>query len=311
MPPYASALPCAKTQVMGPLLPAPARREARMPKQMSTARRTSIAGLLAATTLTLALSGCATYDVTAPADARADAAAADVKAKDARLAAAGDAKNADGKKADGKDGSGDDVDCRTAKCVALTFDAGPSEHTNRLLDILKQEKVHATFFMLGQNHVDKRPAEVKRIDAEGHELANHTWSHQILTDIEPEEATRELSRVQDAVRKITGKTPKLMRPPQGRTDGKVSEISKRLGLAQVLWSVTAKDYQTNDSALITKRVLDQTERDGIILLHDIYKGTVPAVPGILKELKKRGYTVVTVSQLLSPAKPEPGMVYRP
>lgn len=281
-----------------------------MPKQMSTARRTSIAGLLAATTLTLALSGCATYDVTAPADARADAPASDVKAKDARLAAAKDGKNADAKNADGKGGS-DDVDCRKAKCIALTFDAGPSEHTNRLLDILKKEKVHATFFMLGQNHVDKRPAEVKRIDAEGHELANHTWSHQILTDIKPEEATRELSRVQDAVRKITGKAPKLMRPPQGRTDENVSEISKRLGLAQVLWSVTAKDYQTNDSALITKRVLEQTERDGIILLHDIYKGTVPAVPGILKELKKRGYTVVTVSQLLSPAKPEPGMVYRP
>lgn len=102
-----------------------------------------------------------------------------------------------------------------------------------------------------------------------------------------------------------------MRPPQGRTDESVSEISKDLGLAQVLWSVTAKDYQTNDSALITKRVLEQTERDGIILLHDIYRGTVPAVPGLLKELKKRGYTIVTVSQLLSPAKPQPGMVYRP
>ncbi|MGW7485364.1 polysaccharide deacetylase family protein [Streptomyces sp. NPDC054786] len=290
-----------------------------MPKRHSAARNTSIAGLLAATALTLTLSGCATYDVTAPADARADAPAADVKAKDARLAAAEDAKNGDGRNGDAKDGgqttagngTGDDVDCRTAKCVALTFDAGPSEHTNRLLDILKKEKVHATFFMLGENHVDKRPAEVKRIDAEGHELANHTWSHQILTDIRPGEAKRELSRVQEAVRKITGKTPRLMRPPQGRTDEEVSKISKELGLAQVLWSVTAKDYRTNDSVLITKRVLDQTERDGIILLHDIYKGTVPAVPGILKELKKRGYTVVTVSQLLSPAKPEPGMVYRP
>ncbi|MFC9231189.1 polysaccharide deacetylase family protein [Streptomyces decoyicus] len=294
-----------------------------MPKQTSAARHTSIAGLLAATSLALALSGCASYDVTAPADARADAPAAAVRAKDAQLAAATGAKNGDGKNGDAKGsqgggrqttapgGAGDDVDCRKAKCVALTFDAGPSEHTPRLLDILKKEKVHATFFMLGENHVDKRPAEVKRIDAEGHELANHTWSHQILTDIKPEEAKRELSRVQDAVRKITGKTPRLMRPPQGRTDEEVSKISKDLGLAQVLWSVTAKDYQTNDSALITKRVLEQTERDGIILLHDIYKGTVPAVPGILKELKKRGYTVVTVSQLLSPATAEPGMAYRP
>ncbi|MEV7465988.1 polysaccharide deacetylase family protein [Streptomyces kronopolitis] len=280
-----------------------------MPKQISAARRTSMAGLL--TAAALALGGCATYDVTAPADARADAPAAAVKAMDARLAAAREAKNGEG--AGGKTGrtGGAEVDCRTAKCVALTFDAGPSEHTDRLLDILKREKVHATFFMLGAHHVDKRPAEVKRIDAEGHELANHTWSHRILTDIEPAAARREMSRVQDAVRRITGKTPKLMRPPQGRTDESVSAISKELGLAQVLWSVTAKDYATEDPALITKRVLEQTERDGIILLHDIYRGTVPAVPGILKELKRRGYTVVTVSQLLAPAKPQPGMVYRP
>lgn len=285
-----------------------------MPKQNSAARRTSIAGLLTATSLVLALSSCASYDVTAPADARAEAPAADVRAKDARLAAAGDdAKHQNGARSGRKTANarGDEVDCRKAKCVALTFDAGPSENTNHLLDILKREKVHATFFMLGKNHIEKRPAEVKRIDAEGHELANHTWSHQILTDIKPETAWREISRVQDAVRKITGKSPQLMRPPQGRTDKDVSKISKELGVAQVLWSVTAKDYETNDSALITKRVLEQTERDGIILLHDIYRGTVPAVPGILKELKKRGYTVVTVSQLLSPAKPEPGMVYRP
>ncbi|MCL6297205.1 polysaccharide deacetylase family protein [Streptomyces kronopolitis] len=290
-----------------------------MPKQISAARRTSMAGLL--TAAVLALGGCATYDVTAPADARADAPATAVKAMDARLAAAGEAKNGEGtggktgKAGDGpaktKGTGGDEVDCRTAKCVALTFDAGPSENTDRLLDILKREKVHATFFMLGAHHVDKRPAEVKRIDAEGHELANHTWSHRILTDIEPAAARREMSRVQDAVRRITGKTPKLMRPPQGRTDESVSAISKELGLAQILWSVTAKDYATEDSALITQRVLEQTERDGIILLHDIYRGTVPAVPGILKELKRRGYTVVTVSQLLAPAKPQPGMVYRP
>ncbi|AWN28232.1 polysaccharide deacetylase family protein [Streptomyces sp. NEAU-S7GS2] len=275
-----------------------------MPKPISAGRRTSIAGLLTAASLALALSGCATYDVTAPADARAEAPAAEVTKKDAAPAAGKDAKAPRGT-------AGDGVDCRKAKCVALTFDAGPSENTDRLLDILKKEKVRASFFMLGKNHVEKRPAEVKRIDAEGHELANHTWSHQILTEISPDAAKREMSRLQEAVRKITGKAPRLMRPPQGRTDGSVSEISKDLGLAQVLWSVTAKDYQTYDSALITKRVLEQTERDGIILLHDIYRGTVPAVPGILKELKKRGYTVVTVSQLLSPAKPEPGMVYRP
>jgi peptidoglycan/xylan/chitin deacetylase (PgdA/CDA1 family) len=81
-------------------------------------------------------------------------------------------------------------------------------------------------------------------------------------------------------------------------------------MSEVLWSVTAKDYKTNDSALITQRVLDQVDRDGIILLHDIYPGTVPAVPGIIDALKERGYTFVTVPQLLAPGKPQPGAVYR-
>jgi peptidoglycan/xylan/chitin deacetylase (PgdA/CDA1 family) len=102
-----------------------------------------------------------------------------------------------------------------------------------------------------------------------------------------------------------------MRPPQGRTNPDVNKISREEGLSEVLWSVTAKDYTTNDSALIQKRVVDQTQRDGIILLHDIYKGTVPAVPGIIDELKKRGYVFVTVPQLLAPGKAEPGKIYRP
>lgn len=102
-----------------------------------------------------------------------------------------------------------------------------------------------------------------------------------------------------------------MRPPQGRINDDVSEVSKELGLAQILWSATAKDYSTTDSELIKSRILDQAGRDGIILLHDIYDGTVPAVPGIIEELKKRGYTFVTVPQLLAPGKANPGEVYRP
>jgi peptidoglycan/xylan/chitin deacetylase (PgdA/CDA1 family) len=203
------------------------------------------------------------------------------------------------------------VDCRVARCVALTFDAGPSRYTPRLLDILKAEHVHATFFMLGKNHVLNYPDLVRRISDEGHDLGNHTWTHQILTKIDEKEARLEITRTQDAVQKVTGRKPTLMRPPQGRTDETVSRICRELGIAQVLWSVTAKDYRTTDSALIEKRVLDQVKRDGIILLHDIYEGTVPAVPGILAGLKKRGYTVVSVSELLAPAKPEPGAVYKP
>ncbi|QEV21013.1 polysaccharide deacetylase family protein [Streptomyces alboniger] len=244
--------------------------------------------LAAGAALALALTGCAELDTTSPSTVRE--AGAEAKAADR-----------------GKFGT---VDCRKAKCVALTFDAGPSENTPRLLKILKDEKVPATFFTLGKNHIEKYPELVKRMDREGHEVASHTWSHKILTKIEPDEARRELERPNEAIEKLIGKKPTLMRPPQGRTDDDVNKLSKELGLSEVLWTVTAKDYTTNDSKLIEKRVIDQTKRDGIILLHDIYKGTVPAVPGVISELKKRGYVFVTVSQLLAPGKAEPGKVYR-
>ncbi|KUJ34786.1 deacetylase [Streptomyces sp. NRRL F-5122] len=204
-----------------------------------------------------------------------------------------------------------DVDCRTVKCVALSFDGGPSPTTPRLLDILQHDGLHATFFVQGKGHIARYPDILRRISDEGHEIGDHTWNHRRLTDLSKADARQELTRTQDAIEQITGTRPVLMRPPEGRTNRKVAAICRDLGLAQVLWSVTAKDYETTDSALITKRVLDQTHRDGIILLHDLHKGTVPAVPGIIKALEQRGYTIVTVSQLLAPAKPLPGMVYRP
>ncbi|MFE9664801.1 polysaccharide deacetylase family protein [Streptomyces sp. NPDC005955] len=219
---------------------------------------------------------------------------------------------ADVRSAAGDDGKGafGSVDCREKKCIALTFDAGPGQYTPRLLRILKEEKVPATFFLLGRKHIDTYPELVKQMAAEKHEIASHTWTHRNLTDLSTDEVREELERTNTAIEKLIGRKPTLMRPPQGRTNDDVNEISRDLGLSEVLWTVTAKDYKTNDSDLIEERVLDQAGRDGIILLHDIYRGTVPAVPGIITELKSRGYTFVTVPQLFAPGVPEPGKVYR-
>ncbi|MEV6791965.1 polysaccharide deacetylase family protein [Streptomyces sp. NPDC051320] len=203
------------------------------------------------------------------------------------------------------------VDCREAKCIALTFDAGPGPNTPHLLDVLKEKKVHATFFLLGKNHVMKYPGVVKREAAEGHEVGNHTWTHKILTKQSADVARQEIEKTEVAVEKITGTRPRVMRPPQGRTNDSVSKICKELGVSQVLWSTTAKDFSTNDTALIEKRTLEQAEPDGIILLHDIYPGTVPAVSGIIDTLRERGYTFVTVPQLVAPAQLKPGAIYRP
>ncbi|WP_043679034.1 polysaccharide deacetylase family protein [Streptomyces xylophagus] len=240
-----------------------------------------------AASLALALGGCTELDTTAPAAARAEGASATAQARFGT------------------------VDCREVKCIALTFDAGPSENSARLLDILKEKQVPATFFLLGKRHIEKYPELAARMAAEGHEVASHTWDHKILTRISPAQIRDELERTDDAIQRITGKRPTLMRPPQGRTDDTVHRICRELGLSEILWSVTAKDYATTDSALITKRVLAQATRDGIILLHDLYQGTVPAVPGIIDALKERGYVFVTVPQLLAPGKAEPGKVYRP
>ncbi|MEU0216323.1 polysaccharide deacetylase family protein [Streptomyces sp. NPDC006265] len=254
-------------------------------KKTGTAFRT--AGTLAATAaLTLALSGCSGADTTAPSTVRAR------PAPDLRTARFGT------------------VDCREVKCIALTFDAGPSEHSPRLLDILREKQVPATFFLLGKRHIEKYPELVRRMADEGHEVASHTWGHKILTRLRPEEIREELERPNQEIERLTGRRPTLMRPPQGRTDETVHAICRELGLSEVLWSVTAKDYKTTDSDLITRRVLAQSSRDGIILLHDLYDGTVPAVPGIVDALKERGYVFVTVPQLLAPGEAEPGEVYR-
>ncbi|WP_431948552.1 polysaccharide deacetylase family protein [Actinacidiphila sp. bgisy167] len=244
--------------------------------------------------LALALTGCTRVHTTSPSTVRQEA----------------------GTTGKGAFGS---VDCRKAKCIALTFDAGPSKNTAKLLDVLKDKQVHATFFLLGKKHVERYPDMVKRMAAEGHEVASHTWSHKILPEIDPKEIREELRRPDDAIERITGRRPTLVRPPQGRTNDTVQEIAREMGLSEVLWSVTAKDYETSDSALITKRVLDQADRDGIILLHDVvpgptskgYRGTLKAVPDIIDALKKRGFTFVTVPQLLAPGTPQPGAVYRP
>ncbi|MEU6340849.1 polysaccharide deacetylase family protein [Streptomyces sp. NPDC046977] len=270
------------------------RSSARPQSAAPTVRRAATALSAAAVALTLTLTGCTRVDTTSPSEAR----------------------DAAGSHGAGQFGS---VDCRKAKCIALTFDAGPSPDSGRLLDILKEKKVHATFFLLGKKHIERYPETVERMAAEGHEVASHTWDHKILTDLDPEGIREEFRRPDDAIERLTGRRPTLVRPPQGRTNDTVQGIAREMGLSEVLWSVTAKDFATNDSALITKRVLDQAGRDGIILLHDLvpaagspgYRGTVPAVPGIIDELRRRGFTFVTVPQLLAPAVPAPGAVYRP
>jgi peptidoglycan/xylan/chitin deacetylase (PgdA/CDA1 family) len=188
------------------------------------------------------------------------------------------------------------VDCRTRKCVALTFDDGPMTSTARLLDTLAAGGARATFFLVGRN-VDRFPQLVRREVMEGHELANHTYSHLDLRQASTAKGTRELRRTQEAIRRVTGTTPVLMRPPYGATDKRVAAIAKRMKLTQVLWSLDSLDWQVRDSKKVERKVVAGTRNGAIVLMHDIHPTTVAAVPGIIKRLRAKGYFFVTVSEL--------------
>ena len=131
--------------------------------------------------------------------------------------------------------------------MALTFDAGPSVRTPQILAILAKYHVHATFFTLGKNHVMVHPQMVKDMVAQGHEVETLTWSHQILTKISKSEVRKEITEGRDAVQKVTGVRPTLLRPPQGRTSPTVTRIARQLGMAEVVWSANGADYRTTDS----------------------------------------------------------------
>lgn len=199
------------------------------------------------------------------------------------------------------------TNCKRAKCVALTFDDGPGDYTARLLDILAARQVKATFFVVGQMVAADKGVNVRRILDEGHELGNHSWSHAQLTRLSSGGIHYELEHTQDLVEHLTGVRMRVMRPPYGSTDGRVAAETKHEGLAQILWNVDTLDWRDRVASIVSKRA-SQARPGSIVLMHDIHKTTVDAVPSLLKSLSGKGYTFVTVSELYGKP-PAPGRKY--
>ncbi|MGN9838963.1 polysaccharide deacetylase family protein [Nonomuraea sp. H19] len=188
-------------------------------------------------------------------------------------------------------------DCARIKCVALTFDDGPGEHTDRLLDMLSQRAARATFFVIGQMvAADEGGHTVRRIVAEGHEIANHSWSHPPLAELPREAVRRELADTQKIVEQITGIRMRMMRPPFGSTDDGVAAVTRSEGLAQIMWNVDTFDWRDRAASRVVHRA-SEAKPGSIVLLHDIHRSTVDAVPEVLDRLSRKGYTFVTVSEL--------------
>jgi peptidoglycan/xylan/chitin deacetylase (PgdA/CDA1 family) len=188
------------------------------------------------------------------------------------------------------------IDCARVKCIALTFDDGPGDFGDKVLDALAKHEARATFFLIGQSIIPKTRPYLSRIISQGHEIGNHTWDHAELTRLSEAKLKDELTRTSEVITAFTGVRPKVLRPPYGLTNGRVSGEAKRQGLAQIMWTVDTNDWKDHDTALVAKRA--ETAAPGsIVLMHEIQKTTVAAVPQILDYLDRKGFTYVTISEL--------------
>lgn len=199
------------------------------------------------------------------------------------------------------------VDCSVESCVALTFDDGPNAQTSRLLGILADRGVKATFFMVGQS-VASNPAIARAAADAGHQLGNHTWRHPDLTTLDAAGVRDQLASTENAIEEATGIVPTIQRPPYGAWDETVKSVSGDLGLSLILWDVDTLDWQHRDPAKTLEIVKANTHRGSIVLMHDIHSTSVDAVNDVISYLQGEGHTLVTVDQLMG-GSTSPGSVY--
>jgi peptidoglycan/xylan/chitin deacetylase (PgdA/CDA1 family) len=186
-------------------------------------------------------------------------------------------------------------DCRVERCVALTFDDGPSVQTARLVELLERAAVPATFFVLG-HQVTEHPAAARA--AAGHaELGSHGWNHTSLTKMTGSQIGAELVRTNRVIAETVGRRPVAFRPPYGAVDAAAADELRRAGLPIALWSVDPEDWKVRDADVVHRRVTDAVRPGSVVLLHDLYASTVDAVPRIVADLRAQGYVFVTVSQM--------------
>ena len=181
------------------------------------------------------------------------------------------------------------------KRIALTFDDGPHPiYTPQMLELLKEEQVPATFFLLGEN-VELYGDVVKEIAKEGHLIGNHTYHHVQVTTLSLDEACKEIQETSDLIEELTGTGTEYVRPPFGTWN---EELEERLDLIPVMWSIDTKDWTTQNVDWIVREAVKHAEDHDIILMHDSYQSTVDAVKRVIEQLEAEGFEFVTVDEII-------------
>ena len=182
---------------------------------------------------------------------------------------------------------------KNKKMVALTYDDGPSIYTPRILKTLKENNSVATFFVVG-NRVPTYSDTVKKAHDMGCEIGNHTYEHKSLPNLSETEVKRQISKTNKEVKKAIGEKPVIMRPTGGATN---TNIKKWVGMPSIIWSVDTLDWKTRNADSTRRAVLNRVKDGDIVLMHDLYSATATASETIIPELVRRGYQLVTVSEL--------------
>ena len=197
-----------------------------------------------------------------------------------------------------------------APCVALTFDDGPSgRFTRRLLEGLEERGVQATFLLCGYR-LETYGELAERIQAAGHEIGLHGYSHENMSQMSRKELIREIEKTRDLLPQ--GCEAVFLRPPGGASTALVEQVAKEQGLAILHWSVDPKDWFVHDASAVEAAVIGTVQDGDVILLHDLSDSSVDAALSIVDTLQKDGFRFLTVSQLAERkgVTPQPGKVYR-
>ncbi len=191
--------------------------------------------------------------------------------------------------------------------IALTFDDGPTEpYTSQILDVLRAFDARATFFVLGLRAA-AAPAALTRAVADGHELGNHTWDHAALPLATPRVIRGTIRRTSDLVERVTGVRPRVFRAPFGWRNPWVDRVAHGEGCQPIAWTIGVHDTDRPGAGVIERRVTERLHDGAIVLLHDgrslddhpDASQVVEALPGIVREARRRGLRLLTVSELLA------------
>lgn len=189
------------------------------------------------------------------------------------------------------------VECLGRRCVSLTFDDGPTSlRTPKLLDILREANVQATFFVIGQQ-AELYPELLRRAVAEGHVIGNHTYSHPpLFCFLMPAQLRREIERGQEVIERICGQRPRYFRSPVGLRHPLLKLYLKQANLEYVSWRIRSFDTLSKRPEAVLNRIFRRVSSGDIVLLHDNAAAavTIDLLPRLIQELRNRGFEFAPV-----------------